>query len=245
MLTHARHPLRPRRISSKAVVIGTMLGLVGFAIAVQLPSAAEAPRLVPAALVDVPKEGGLQTAMLAGGCFWGIQGVFQHVEGVVSATSGYAGGSAETASYEQTETGLTGHAEAVRVVFDPQKISYGTLLRIFFSAAHDPTQLDRQGPDVGPQYRSAIFPLDDQQATVAKRYIQQLDEAKSFASAIATTIELGKTFYEAEGYHQDYMYNNPGQAYIAVHERPKIEALRHLFPTLYRTQPVLVTGRAG
>jgi peptide-methionine (S)-S-oxide reductase len=245
MLIDDRHPLRPRRRKGKAVVIGAMLGLLGFGIAGQLPSAAEAPRLVPAALVDVPKEDGLQTAILAGGCFWGIQGVFQQVEGVVSATSGYAGGSAETATYEQTETGLTGHAEAVRVMFDPQKISYGTLLRIFFSAAHDPTQLDRQGPDIGPQYRSAIFPLDDQQAKVTNGYIQQLDEAKSFKSAIETTVELGKTFYEAEGYHQDYMYNNPGQPYIAVHERPKIEALRRFFPTIYRSQPVLAAKTAG
>jgi peptide-methionine (S)-S-oxide reductase len=222
-----------------------MLGLIGFAVAGQLPSAAEVPRLVPATLVDVPKAEGLQTAVLAGGCFWGIQGVFQHVEGVISATSGYAGGSAETATYEQTETRLTGHAEAVRIVFDPRKISYGALLRIFFSAGHDPTQLDRQGPDIGPQYRSAIFPLDDQQTEVANRYIQQLDEAKSFKSAIATTVELGKTFYEAERYHQDYMYNNPGQPYIAIHERPKIEALRRYFPTLYRAQPVLVAKTAG
>jgi peptide-methionine (S)-S-oxide reductase len=187
----------------------------------------------------------LQTAVLAGGCFWGIQGVFQHVEGVVSATAGYAGGTAETATYEQTETGLTGHAEAVRVVFDPQTISYGTLLRIFFSAAHDPTQLDRQGPDTGPQYRSAIFPVDEQQATVANGYIQQLDEAKAFKSAIATSVELGKTFYEAEGYHQDYMHNNPEQPYIAVHERPKIEALRRFFPTFYQAQPVLDAKTAG
>jgi peptide-methionine (S)-S-oxide reductase len=245
MLIDDRHPPISRRKSSKAVVFGAMLGLLGFAIAGQVPSAAEAPRLVPAALVDVPKADGLQTAVLAGGCFWGVQGVFQHIEGVVSATSGYAGGSAETATYEQTETGLTAHAEAVRVVFDPQKISYGTLLRVFFSAAHDPTQLDRQGPDIGPQYRSAIFPLDDQQAKVANGYIQQLDEAKSFNAAIATTVELGKTFYEAEGNHQDYMDNNPGQPYIAVHERPKIEALRQFFPTLYRAQPVLVANAAG
>ncbi|WP_114185185.1 peptide-methionine (S)-S-oxide reductase MsrA [Microvirga aerophila] len=245
MLTDDRHPIRSRRKSSKAIVFGAMLGLLGFAIIGQVPSAAEAPRLVPAALVDVPNEDGLQTAVLAGGCFWGIQGVFQHVEGVVSATSGYAGGSAETATYEQTETGLTGHAEAVRIVFDPQKISYGTLLRIFFSAAHDPTQLDRQGPDIGPQYRSAIFPVNEQQAKVANRYIQQLDEAKAFNSAIATTVELGRPFYEAEGYHQDYMYNNPGQPYIAVLERPKIEALRRFFPTIYRAQPVLVAKTAG
>ncbi|WP_342027993.1 peptide-methionine (S)-S-oxide reductase MsrA [Microvirga vignae] len=197
---------------------------------------------MPAALFDESTEGGLQTAVLAGGCFWGIQAVFQHVEGVVSATSGYAGGSAETASYEQTETGLTRHAEAVRVVFDPQKISYGTLLRVFFSAAHDPTQLDRQGPDVGPQYRSAIFPSDEQQAKIAENYIKQLDEAKLFNSEIATTIEPGQSFYEAEHYHQDYMYNNPGQPYVVVHERPKIEALRRLIPALYRAQPVLVAG---
>jgi peptide-methionine (S)-S-oxide reductase len=245
MLLDDRHPLRPRRRKGNAVVIGAVLGLLGFAIAGQLPSAAEAPRLVPAALVDVPKESGLQTAVLAGGCFWGIQGVFQQVQGVVSATAGYAGGSAETATYEQTETGLTGHAEAVRVVFDPQTISYGTLLRIFFSAAHDPTQLDRQGPDMGPQYRSAIFAVDEQQAKVANGYIQQLDEAKAFKSVIATTVELGKTFYEAEDYHQDYMHNNPGQPYIAVHERPKIEALRRFFPNFYQAQPVLDATTAG
>jgi peptide-methionine (S)-S-oxide reductase len=245
MLIDDRHPRRSRRKSSKAVVFGATLGFLGFAIAGQLPSAAEAPRLVPATLIDVPKADGLQTAVLAGGCFWGIQGVFQHVEGVVSATSGYAGGSAATATYEQTETGLTGHAEAVRVVFDPQKISYGTLLRVFFSAAHDPTQLDRQGPDIGPQYRSAIFPLDEQQVKVANGYIQQLDETKAFKSAIATTVELGKTFYEAERYHQDYMYNNPAQPYIAIHEQPRIEALRRFFPTLYRAQPVLVAKTAG
>jgi peptide-methionine (S)-S-oxide reductase len=245
MLIDDRPPLRPRRRKGKAVVIGAMLGLLGFAIAGQLPSAAEAPRLVPAALIDVHKRDGLQTAVLAGGCFWGVQGVFQHVEGVVSATSGYAGGSAETATYEQTETGLTGHAEAVRVVFDPQKISYGTLLRIFFSAANDPTQLDRQGPDIGPQYRSAIFPVDEQQTKVANGYIQHLDEAKAFNSAVATMVELGKTFYEAESYHQDYMHNNPGQSYIAVNERPKIEALRRFFPTFYRAQPVLVANTAG
>lgn len=245
MLIDDRHPPRSRRKSRKAVIFGVILGLLGIAIAGQFPSAAEAPRLVPAALVDMPKEDGLQTAILAGGCFWGIQGVFQHVEGVVSATSGYAGGSADTATYEQTETGLTGHAEAVRVVFNPQKISYGTLLRIFFSAAHDPTQIDRQGPDIGPQYRSAIFPVGEEQAKVANGYIQQLDEAKSLNSAIATTVELGKTFYEAEGYHQDYMYNNPGQPYIAVHERRKIEALRRFFPTIYRSQPVLAAKNAG
>src|SRR3712207_6492391 len=245
MLIDDRHPLRPRRKSGKAVVFGAMLRLLGFAVAGQLPSAAEAPRLVPAALVDMPKEDGLQTAILAGGCFWGIQGVFQHVEGVVSATSGYAGGSADTATYEQMETGLTGHAEAVRVVFNPQKISYGTLLRIFFSAAHDPTQIDRQGPDIGPQYRSAIFPVGEEQAKVADGYIQQLDKAKSFNSAITTTVELGKSFYEAESYHQDYMHNNLGQPYIAVHERPKIEALRRFFPTLYRAQSILVAKTAG
>jgi len=245
MLIDDRHPPRPRRRSNNGMVFGALIGLLGFAIGGQLPSAAEAPRLVPAALVDVPPENGPQTAVLAGGCFWGVQGVFQHVEGVVSATAGYAGGSAETATYEQTETGLTGHAEAVRVVFDPQKISYGTLLRIFFSAAHDPTQLDRQGPDIGPQYRSAIFPLDEQQAKVATSYIQQLDDTKAFKSAIATTVELGKAFYAAEDYHQNYMHDNPVQPYIAAHEQPKVEVLKRFFPTFYRVQPVLVARSAG
>jgi peptide-methionine (S)-S-oxide reductase len=171
--------------------------------------------------------------------------VFQHVAGVASVTSGYAGGSAATATYEKTETGATGHAEAVEITFDPKQVSYGKLLEIYFSVAHDPTQLGGQGPDSGPQYRSAIFPRDEKQAKVATDYIAQLDASGVFSRPIATTIEDGKTFYPAEAYHQDYVYNNPGQPYVVIYEKPKIGALHRLFPGLYRQKPVLVADSAS
>ncbi|MDE1994445.1 MAG: peptide-methionine (S)-S-oxide reductase MsrA, partial [Rhizobiaceae bacterium] len=186
-----------------------------------------------------------QTAIFAGGCFWGMQGVFQHVQGVIAATSGYAGGRADTATYEMTETGRTGHAEAVRVVFDPEKISYGKLLQIYFSVAHDPTVVDRQGPDVGTQYRSAIFPINEEQAKVAADYIGQLDKAHVFSTKIATSIEANKPFYTAEAYHQDYMAHNPTQLYIVFNEQPKVDNLKKLFPELYRETPVLVSDSRG
>ena len=198
---------------------------------------------MPPPLQDITKANSrTQTAVFAGGCFWGVQGVFQHVEGVINATSGYAGGNAETATYEASETGATEHAEAVKVIFDPQKVSYGTLLRIHFSAAHDPTEVDRQGPDVGRQYRSAIFPTDGKQAKIAAAYIEQLDAAGVFKSGIATTIEAGKRFYNAEDYHQDYMALNPSHPYITTYEQPKIRVLKSFFPQLYRETPVLVSG---
>jgi peptide-methionine (S)-S-oxide reductase len=222
------------------LVAGGLLGLLGVALIGNVTSGAEEPRLVPAALHDVTEANGTQTAVFAGGCFWGVQGVFQHVEGIINATSGYAGGSAETATYELTETGNTGHAEAVQVVFDPQKVSYGTLLQIFFSAIHDPTQVDRQGPDVGTQYRSALFPVNEEQAKVASDYIKQLETAEVFKAKIATTIELGKPFYKAEAYHQDFMANNPAHPYIQVNERPKIENLKRFFPQFYQEKPALV-----
>ncbi|WP_415749042.1 peptide-methionine (S)-S-oxide reductase MsrA [Thalassospira lucentensis] len=169
-----------------------------------------------------------------------MQGVFQHVNGVISSVAGYAGGSAETATYIQTETGTTGHAEAVRITFDPRVVSYGTLLRIFFSVAHDPTQLDRQGPDTGTQYPSAIFPLNREQADVAQKYITQINRSGIFKTRIATNIELGKTFYPAESYHQNYLYEHPTQLYITVYELPKIKDLKDIFPAQFRTDPVLV-----
>jgi peptide-methionine (S)-S-oxide reductase len=171
-----------------------------------------------------------------------VQGVFQHVKGVTSAVSGYAGGDRKTADYEMVSTGSTGHAESVQVTFDPRQISYGQLLRIFFSVAHDPTELNRQGPDSGTQYRSAIFPATAEQAEVAKAYIAQVDQAHAFKKAIVTTIEPNRAFYPAEGYHQDFLTRNPTNAYIAINDMPKIAELKRLFPEVYRAAPVLVAG---
>jgi peptide-methionine (S)-S-oxide reductase len=174
-----------------------------------------------------------QTAVFAGGCFWGIQAVFQHVKGVVSATSGYSGGSAKTAEYEIVSTGQTGHAESVQVVFDPSKITYGELLRIFFSVAHDPTELNRQGPDEGTQYRSVIFFSSDEQKQIASAYITQLNAAKVFRKSIATQVVPLKAFYPAEEYHQNYATLHPNNPYIAYNDAPKVEHLRQEFPDLY------------
>jgi len=179
--------------------------------------------------------------VLAGGCFWGVQGVFQHVEGVTSAVSGYAGGDQATADYAKVSRGSTRHAEAVRVTYDPRKVSFGKLIQIYFSVAHDPTQLNRQGPDVGSQYRSTIFVQDDEQARLAQAYIDQLDGAKSFPRKIVTTLERGKPFYSAEAYHQDYMTLHPNQPYIAIHDLPKVDNLKRLFPADYRAEPALVS----
>jgi peptide-methionine (S)-S-oxide reductase len=181
-----------------------------------------------------------EVAVLAGGCFWGVQGVFQHVDGVINAVSGYAGGEAETAHYDLVGAGTTGHAEAVEITFDPGAISFGQLLHIYFSVAHDPTQLDRQGPDVGPQYRSSIFPVSRAQSRVARAYISQLDQAEVFDAAIATTIESDRVFFPAEDYHQDFMELNPTYPYIVRNDAPKLEALQVLFPDVYRTEPALV-----
>jgi peptide-methionine (S)-S-oxide reductase len=183
-----------------------------------------------------------EVAVLAGGCFWGVQGVFEHVKGVTSAVSGYTGGEQRTAEYEVVGTGSTGHAESVQVTFDPKVVSYAKLLQVYFSVAHDPTQLNRQGPDSGTQYRSAIFPLDETQARVAKAYIDQLDQAKVFAAPIVTRIEPGKRFYPAEGYHQDFLVLHPTFPYIVVNDLPKVEDLKRLYPDLYRADPVLVAA---
>ncbi len=206
-------------------------------------SSAETARMVPPpALDETAPAAASETAVLAGGCFWGVQGVFQHVDGVTAAVSGYAGGSRATAHYEMTSSGTTGHAEAVQITFDPQRISYGRLLQLYFSVAHDPTQLDRQGPDTGTQYRSAIFPQSPEQQRIAAAYIAQLDRAKTFASPIVTTIEPGKQFYPAEAYHQNYLAEHPGQPYIAINDLPKVAALKALFPARYREAPVLVAA---
>ena len=216
--------------------------LAAFAIALALSSAAPgrsaaaAPKLaIPSPSVDEPpaSKPGTETMVLAGGCFWGVQAVFESVRGVVSATSGYAGGAKQTADYETVSTGRTGHAESVRVVFDPSRVSYGQLLKIFFSVVHDPTQLNQQGPDVGSQYRSVIFYGDAMQQKIAKAYIDQLDAAKVFRSKIVTEVTPLTKFYEAEGYHQDYFFTHPNQPYIVFWDKPKVEALKQQFPDVF------------
>ncbi|UYO43753.1 peptide-methionine (S)-S-oxide reductase MsrA [Rhodopseudomonas palustris] len=204
--------------------------------------AAEEPVVIPPPQLDAKEAGGIQTAVFAGGCFWGVQGVFQHTAGVVNALSGYAGGSKASASYPLVSTGTTGHAEAVEVKYDPKRISYGKLLQIYFSVAHDPTQLDRQGPDTGPQYRSAIFTTSDEQKRIADAYIAQLDAAKVYGAPIVTKVGPLKGFYAAEAYHQDYLTLHPTQPYIAYNDLPKIEALKKLFPTEYLDKPTLVSS---
>jgi len=190
---------------------------------------------VPAPAVDAQRAAtpGRQTVVVAGGCFWGIQAVFQHVKGVISATSGYAGGSAKTAEYEVVSTGETGHAESVQIVYDPSQITYGELLRIFFSVAHDPTQLNRQGPDEGTQYRSVIFYGSDEQKRIADAYIAQLNQAKVFPRSIVTQVVPLQAFYPAEAYHQNYAALHPNQPYIVYNDAPKVEHLRQEFPDLY------------
>jgi peptide-methionine (S)-S-oxide reductase len=203
----------------------------------------EETRTVPPPAVDEPAGGRTSdVAVLAGGCFWGVQAVYQHTKGVTNAVSGYAGGERRTAQYEMVGTGRTGHAEAVQVTFDPRVISYGQLLQIFFSVAHDPTELNRQGPDVGPQYRSTIFPTNDEQARVAKAFIAQLNGAGIFNRTIATTIEPGRAFYPAEDYHQDFLVRNPTYPYIVINDMPKLDDLERMFPDRYRSTPALVAS---
>ena len=189
--------------------------------------------LVPAPKADVPASSGSQTAVLAGGCFWGMEGVFERVKGVRNVVSGYAGGAKSDAAYAKVSSERTGHAEAVRITYDPRQVSFGTLLRIYFSAAHDPTQLNRQGPDVGPSYRSAIFPQNADQARVARAYLAQLSQARAFPRPIVTRIESG-SFFAAEAYHQDFMRKNPRHPYILAHDVAKVAALKRLMPALYR-----------
>ena len=221
-------------------------------LAVLLAAAVAAPRsatavesavAIPAPAVDDPKAAGpLQTAVLAGGCFWGVQGVYEHVRGVRQVLSGYAGGDKATAEYEVVSRGRTGHAESVEIRFDPKEVSYGEILRIYFSVVHDPTQLNRQGPDSGPQYRSNIFYVGESQKTIAQAYIAQLDRAKVFGRAIVTRVDPLKAFYPAEDYHQDFLQRNPGHPYIAINDLPKIDNLRKLFPAVYREPPITARG---
>jgi peptide-methionine (S)-S-oxide reductase len=210
-------------------IIVALAGIIGC-------SAKAAPRTpIPAAQQDIPLATavGRQTAVFAGGCFWGTQAVFERVKGVITTTAGYSGGSAATATYDQVTTETTGHAESVEVVYDPSRITYGQLLRVYFSVAHDPTQLNRQGPDEGPSYRSAIFYSNSEQKRIAEAYIAQLDAAKVFPAKIVTQVVPLKGFYRAEDYHQDFALKNPNHPYIVVCDRPKIEALKQQFPELF------------
>jgi peptide-methionine (S)-S-oxide reductase len=231
--------MSPRQFSrlSLAAAIGA-LAMSAFVFAPSL--AAEDAVTIPAPAVDLPASGGFQTVVVAGGCFWGVQGVFQHTAGVVNAVSGYAGGSKSTADYETVSTGTTGHAESVQISYDPMKISYGKILQIFFSVAHDPTQLNRQGPDSGTQYRSAIFTTSDAQKKVADAYIAQLNAAKVYRKPIVTKVGPLEGFYPAEAYHQDYLTLHPNQPYIAYNDIPKVENLKKIFAENYLEKPTLV-----
>lgn len=206
-------------------------------------SAEEAVNIPPPAL-DEHGSGGTETAVFAGGCFWGVQGVFQHVKGVKDAVSGYAGGAKKDAEYETVGSGSTGHAESVEITYDPKQITYGQLLQVYFSVAHNPTELNFQGPDHGTQYRSTVFAANGEQKKIAESYIAQLGKAKLFAGPIVTTIETGKAFYPAEAYHQDFLTRNPTYPYIVYNDLPKIENLKALFPGLYSAKPVLVMADA-
>jgi len=214
-----------------------VLVALGFAL---FPAGAATP--IPAPALDEPagSPGASETAVLAGGCFWGVQGVFQHVKGVSAAVSGYAGGDAATAHYETVGTGTTGHAESVRISYDPSQVTFGQLLHVFFAVAHDPTELNKQGPDVGEQYRSAIFPQNDMQQRVADAYIAQLNQAKVFDAPVVTRTKRDSGFFPAEDYHQDYLNSHPTAMYIVANDMPKLDDLRQQFPDLYREQPVLV-----
>lgn len=237
-LTEQTKPRLGRRAALVAVALALLMGG-----ALLLPAGASFAgegKAIPAPTTDEAAKSGTETAIFAGGCFWGVQGVFQHVTGVVSATSGYAGGTDKNPSYEMVSTGSTGHAEAVKIVYDPSKVTYGHLLQIFFSVVADPTTLNYQGPDQGTQYRSAIFATSAAQASIATAYIAQLDAAKVFGGPIVTKVEAGAKFYRAEDYHQDFLTLNPSYPYIAYNDLPKVADLQKLFPADYREKPVLV-----
>jgi peptide-methionine (S)-S-oxide reductase len=235
---------RPPRALKFFAIAAILIG--GAWLAAPPPKAAEDPHTVPAPAVDETPAPGVSTeeAVLAGGCFWGVQGVFQHVKGVTNAVSGYAGGQFWTAEYETVSTGTSGHAESVRITYDPKQITYGRLLQIFFAVVHDPTTMNRQGPDVGPQYRSAIFPASDEQAKIATAYIAQLNAAHVYPKSVVTRIEANKKFYPAEDHHQDFMTRNPTYPYIVFHDLPKLAQFKQTFPDLYRAEPVLVKAAA-
>lgn len=219
------------RILSRTLL---MVALTGSAFAMQTAFARSEPIALPSAKVDATAAKGEQVAIFAGGCFWAVEGVFDKVKGVRQAVSGYSGGTKATADYATVSTGNTGHAEAVQITYDPSQVSYGQLLKIYFSVVHDPTQLNRQSPDVGPQYRSEVFTTNAEQAKVAKAYIAQLDAAKAFKKPIVTKVAPLQAFYVAEDYHQNYMVHHPDQPYIVYNDAPKIEHLKDMFPKLYK-----------
>jgi peptide-methionine (S)-S-oxide reductase len=227
-------------------IAGLVTVVMSLALCIGVPVeavSAEVNVAIPAPSVDNPKASGpLQTAVLAGGCFWGVQGVFEHMRGVKKVLSGYSGGEKATAQYETVSIGNTGHAESVQIVFDPKEVSYGELLQVYFAVAHDPTELNRQGPDRGTQYRSDIFYTDDSQKKIAQAYIAQLEKAKIFKSPIVTRVDPLKGFYSAEDYHQDFLIKNPNWPYIVVNDIPKIGSFKKVFPAYYQGQPVTVKG---
>ncbi|MBB3463065.1 peptide-methionine (S)-S-oxide reductase MsrA [Rhizobium sp. BK377] len=234
-------------ISTSAKTLAVLLGSVFLSLGLGAIAgrAAEDAVVIPAPTIDETGKSGTETAVFAGGCFWGVQGVFQHVKGVKSAVSGYAGGEAATAQYETVSTGTTGHAESVKVTFNPRQVSYGRLLQIFFSVAHNPTQLNFQGPDRGTQYRSALFISDPDQRRVAEAYIAELDKAHIFKQPIVTKVTDYTGFYPAEQYHQDFLTLNPTYPYIVYNDLPKIENLKEIFPADYNKDPVLVLKAKG
>ncbi|MGA7385110.1 MAG: peptide-methionine (S)-S-oxide reductase MsrA [Methylocella sp.] len=233
-------------LRTASVGLGLFLTVLGIAVFLRLanPATVELARPINPPLAGAPSSTakGTERAVLAGGCFWGVQAVFQHTLGVTSAVSGYAGGTPAAPSYEEVSSGGTGHAESVEITFDPKQISYGRLLQIYFSVVHDPTQLNRQGPDGGTQYRSEVFATSEAQQRVAEAYIAELDKAHAFPRHIVTKVERLKAFYPAEPYHQDYATLHPDSPYIARYDLPKIANLKKLYPEFYREQPMLVGG---
>lgn len=222
-------------------LLGLMLGAAGLFGWQHIAHSSEPNVVLPAPAMDAPAANTHQAvAVMAGGCFWGVQGVFQHVRGVTQVVAGYSGGAADTAQYETVSTGETGHAESVRITYDPTKVSYGRLLQIYFSVALDPTQLNRQGPDSGTQYRSEIFAVTPEQQQVAQHYIAQLNATPFFKRPIVTRVDPFKAFYPAEAYHQNYLTLHPDSAYIAINDLPKVDHLKQLFPDAYQDKPVLV-----
>jgi peptide-methionine (S)-S-oxide reductase len=238
-------PRSLRRTLTGGVLGAFALTALVIAITAVRAGAAEQAVVIPPPGVDEKVTAKTEKAVFAGGCFWGVQGVFQHIKGVNNAVSGYAGGAKDTASYETVSGGKTGHAEAVEVTFDPSQVSYGKLLQVYFSVAHNPTQLNYQGPDQGTQYRSEIFALSAEQKKVADAYVAQLDKAKVFDDKIVTRISDLKGFYAAEDYHQDFLTLNPDYPYIVYNDAPKIENLKSLFPAMFRDKPVLVSQARG
>ena len=229
----------------KGALAALMLAAVGAAFWQTPAISAEDAVVIPPPAMDEKAAPGSEKAIFAGGCFWGVQGVFQHVKGVSKAVSGYTGGAKDTAVYETVGSGRTGHAESVEITYDPSVVTYGQLLQVYFSVAHNPTQLNYQGPDSGTQYRSTIFAENDAQKKIAQGYIAQLDQARVFPKPIVTTLETGKTFYPAEDYHQDFLTLNPTYPYIVYNDLPKVANLKQLFPKLYSEKPVLVLSASN